>query len=368
VADGSDPLRAEVVGSLLRPRHLVDARRAVQQQTISAAEFKEIEDRAVDQAIALQEGAGLRALTDGEMRRRIFTGPLTESVEGLENVPGVKRIWYTDDGPIEEDLPLVVTGTLRLGRSSVTEEFSYARARARRRLKVTLPSPLMMLMRWSPQHSTAAYSDVFAMAADAADIIRTEVRELARLGCTYVQIDAPEIATLVQHETREWYEDQGISVARILTEGLDLINSVTDVPGVAFGIHLCRGNRNGRWMAAGGYDAVAEALFRRCSGFDRFLLEYDDERSGSFEPLAAAPAGKTVVLGLVSTKRARVEPVGEIVERIREAAAYLPLDRLAVSTQCGFASVVDTHPVLTEDVQAAKLELVVRAAEQVWKD
>jgi 5-methyltetrahydropteroyltriglutamate--homocysteine methyltransferase len=368
VANGSDSLRAEIVGSLLRPRHLVGARRAVQEGTISASAFKEIEDRAVDHAIALQEGSGLGVLTDGEMRRGIFTGPLTESVEGLEHVPGVKRVWYTDAGPIEEDLPLVVTGALRLRRSSVTEEFSYARARARRRLKVTLPSPLMMLLRWSPRHSTAAYDDVFAMAAAAADIIRTEVQELVRLGCTYVQIDAPEIATLVQQETREWYERQGISVERILTEGLDLINSVAGAPGVTFGIHLCRGNRNGRWMAAGGYDAVAEALFRRCSGFDRFLLEYDDERSGTFEPLAATPAGKTVVLGLVSTKTAAVEPVGEIVERIQEAAAFVPLEQLAVSTQCGFASMVEAHPDLTEDVQAAKLDLVVRAAGQVWKD
>ena len=365
--NGSDSIRGEIVGSLLRPRHLVGARRGVQQGTISASAFKEIEDRAVDQALALQEGIGLGVLTDGELRRGIFTGPLTESVEGLEHVPGVKRVWYTDAGPIEEDLPLVVTGALRLRRSSVTEEFSYARARARRRLKVTLPSPLMMLLRWSPRHSTAAYTDVFAMAADAADIIRTEVQELVRLGCTYVQIDAPEIATLVQQETREWYERQGISVERILTEGLDLINSVAGAPGVTFGIHLCRGNRNGRWMAAGGYDAVAEALFRRCSGFDRFLLEYDDERSGTFEPLSATPAGKTVVLGLVSTKTAVVEPVGEIVERIQEAAAYVPLEQLAVSTQCGFASMVEAHPELTEDVQAAKLGLVVQAAEQVWQ-
>jgi 5-methyltetrahydropteroyltriglutamate--homocysteine methyltransferase len=368
VPNGSERIRAEVVGSLLRPRHLIGARRAVAEGTISGAAFKKIEDRAVDQAIALQEGIGLGVLTDGEMRRGIFTGPLTESVDGLEYVPGVKRVWYTDDGPIEEDLPLVVTGALRLRRSSVTEEFAYARARARSRLKVTLPSPLMMLLRWSPQHSTAAYADVFAMAAAAADIIRTEVQELARLGCTDVQIDAPEIATLVQHETRDWYERQGVSVARILTEGLDLIDSVTTVPGVTFGIHLCRGNRNGRWMAAGGYDAVADAMFRRCSGFDRFLLEYDDERSGSFEPLAATPAGKTVVLGLVSTKTAVVEPVGEIVERIREAAAYVPLEQLAVSTQCGFASMVEAHPELTEDVQATKLELVVQAADQVWKD
>lgn len=363
----STPVRAEVVGSLLRPRHLVTARRARRDGTLGAAEFKRIEDSAVDRAIALQEGSGLDVVTDGELRRGIFTGPLTENVDGLEYVPGVTRTWYTEDGPVEEELPVVVTSPLRLRRSAATEEFAYARARARRPLKTTLPSPLMMFLRWSPEHSTAAYRDAFAMAADAAAIIREEVRELAALGCTYVQIDAPEIALLVQRETREWYERQGISTDRILTEGLDLLNSVTGVPGVTFGVHLCRGNRNGRWMAAGGYDHVVAALFRRCAGFDRFLLEYDDERSGTFEPLAATPADRTVVLGLVSTKTARVEPVEEIVGRLREATAHVPAGQLALSTQCGFASMVEAHPDLTEDVQAAKLDLVAEAAAAFWR-
>ncbi|MBW0105606.1 cobalamin-independent methionine synthase II family protein [Pseudonocardia sp. KRD291] len=362
------PVRAEVVGSLLRPAHLVRARAARRDGLLGAAAFKQVEDRAVDQAIALQEGSGLGVVTDGELRRGIFTGPVTENVDGLEYVPGVTRTWYTAQGPVQEELPLVVTGTLRFRRSVATEEFAYARARARATVKVTLPSPLMMFLRWSPEHSTAAYPDAFAMAADAAAIVREEVRELAALGCRYVQIDAPEIATLVQQETRDWYEGQGISTDRILTEGLDLLNSVTDVEGVTFGVHLCRGNRNGRWMAAGGYDHVAEALFRRCSGFHRFLLEYDDERSGDFTPLAATPPDRTVVLGLVSTKTSRVETVDEIVSRVREAAEHVDTDRLALSTQCGFASMVEAHPDLTEDVQAAKLALVTDAAAAVWAD
>jgi 5-methyltetrahydropteroyltriglutamate--homocysteine methyltransferase len=364
----SSPIRAEVVGSLLRPRHLVRARAAHREGALAAPEFKRLEDRAVDQVIALQEGTGLDVITDGELRRGIFTGPLTENVDGLEYVPGVTRTWYTAQGPVEEELPVVVTGALRFRRSVATEEFAYARARARRPVKITLPSPLMMFLRWSPQHSTDAYTDAFAMAADAATIVRDEARELAALGCTYVQIDAPEIATLVQQETRDWYERQGISIERILTEGLDLLDSVTDVPGVTFGVHLCRGNRNGRWMAAGGYDYVAEALFRRCSGFDRFLLEYDDERSGTFEPLAAAPADKTVVLGLVSTKTARVESVDEVVGRLHEATAHIAAEQLALSTQCGFASMVESHPDLTEDVQAAKLELITETTAAFWKD
>lgn len=362
------PIRAEVIGSLLRPAFLRRAREDYREGRIEAAEYKGVEDRAVDAAIALQEGSGIQAITDGEFRRTIFTGPLDENVTGLAHVPGVTRTWYADDGPIEEELPLVVTGKLTLNRPALMEEYAYARARARSLLKVTVPSPLMLFLRWSPEHAPDVYPDAFAMAVDAADIIRGEIRELARLGCRYVQVDAPEIATLVQRETREWYERQGISIQRMLTEGMDLINSVTGVPGVTYGIHLCRGNRNGRWMAAGGYDYVAEALFRRASGFQRFLLEYDDHRSGSFEPLRAAGADATVVLGLVSTKSARVESTEEIVERVREAAGQLPLDQLAVSTQCGFASKVEAHPDLTEQVQAEKLRVVTDAAAAVWKD
>lgn len=358
--------RAEVVGSLVRPSHLVAARTACAAGRLDAAAFKDVEDRAVDQVVALQEGVGLDVLTDGELRRDIFTSPLTRDVDGLEYVPGVTRTWYTADGPVEEELPLVVTGALRARRSATIEEFVYARARTRQPVKVTLPSPLMMFLRWSPQRSTSAYSDPFDMAADAADIVRREVRELAELGCTSIQIDAPEIATLVQQETRDWYERQGISVGRILTEGLDLLDSVTDVPGVSFGVHLCRGNRNGRWMAAGGYDDVAGALFERCRGYSRFLLEYDDERSGSFEPLKATPADKVVVLGLVSTKSARVESTDEIVARVQEATRFIDVDQLAVSTQCGFASMVDAHPDMNEHVQNAKLKLVSDVATSVW--
>lgn len=364
----SQPIRAEVVGSLLRPPPLVRARQARAAGQLSATAFKAIEDRAVDVAIAAQEAAGMDVITDGELRRGIFTGPLTENVDGLQYVPGVTRTWYTPDGPVEEELPVVVTERLRLRRSAVTEEFTYARARARTPLKVTLPSPLMMLLRWSPNHSTSAYRDAFDMVADAAAIIREEVRELAALGCTYIHIDAPEIATLVQRETREWYERQSISIDRILTEGLDLVNSVTGVPGVEFGIHLCRGNRNGRWMAAGGYDFVSAALFTRCGGFDRFLLEYDDDRSGTFEPLSHTPSGKVVVLGLVSTKTAIVESEDLILERLREAAKYVAPDQLALSTQCGFASMVESHPDLTADIQTAKLDLVRSAASAFWND
>ncbi|MQA96350.1 MAG: methionine synthase [Streptosporangiales bacterium] len=355
-------IRAEVVGSLVRPGYLAEARQDRRDGALSTARFKQVEDRAVQQAIALQEGVGLDVVTDGEFRRGIFTGPLEEAVDGLEYVPGVLRTWYCEDGPVEEEIPQVVTGKLGHRRSVVLEEFAYARAIARLPLKVTVPSPLMMFLRWSPEHSTGAYSDAFAMAADAAAIVRRQIQDLADLGCTYVQVDAPELATLVQPETREWYESQGISTYAMLTEGIDLLSEVTTVPGITYAIHLCRGNRAGRWMASGGYDFIAEALFQRATGFDRYLLEYDDPRSGSFEPLRQVPEEATVVLGLVSTKRPELESVDALAGRVDAAAAHLPKDRLAISTQCGFASAAGGNPGITWEVQEAKLRLVTETA------
>ena len=188
----------------------------------------------------------------------------------------------------------------------VTEEYSYARARARMPLKVTVPSPLVLYGFWSPRHSTGAYKDAFAMFADAAEVGRSEIQELVALGCEYIQVDAPELATLVDPRVRDWAEGLGFGAERMLTEGIDLINSmVQGISGVRLGIHLCRGNNAGMWMASGGYEFIANALFERATAFDAFFLEYDDPRSGSFEPLAGAPEDKQVVLGLVSTKNPR---------------------------------------------------------------
>jgi 5-methyltetrahydropteroyltriglutamate--homocysteine methyltransferase len=247
----------------------------------------------------------------------------------------------------------------------VAEEYAYARARARVPVKVTLPSPLALCLRWSPSASTAAYRDAFEMVADAVEIVRGNIRELAEQGCTNVQIDAPELATLVQAETRDWYAERGMPAERMLTEGIDLINAVADVPGVTYRIHLCRGNGMGKWMAEGGYDYIAQALFERATAFDAYLLEYDDERSGGFEPLQHVPDDKVVVLGLVSSKHPELELPDEVAARIEEAARYVPLERLALSTQCGFASGAPGNPI-SADVEEAKLRLVVEVAERVW--
>ncbi len=359
--------RAEVVGSMLRPAYLKEARAAFETGQMSVPQFKRIEDRAVDQVIAAQEGSGVEVVTDGEMRRFLFMGPITETVAGIELVEhGTSMPWASPEGELEWESPAAVTSKLEKKRSLVCEEYSYARARARLPLKVTVPSPLVLYGFWNTTYSTAAYVDPFAMFADAAAVGRSEIEELVALGCEYIQVDAPELATLVDPRVRDWAEAQGMPADRMLTEGIDLINGmVAGLSGVRLAIHLCRGNNAGMWMASGGYDYIASALFDRATAFDAFLLEYDDPRSGSFEPLAKAPQDKQVVLGLVTTKSPREVTAAEIVERIDEAARSFPRDQLGVSTQCGFASIAAGNPI-TEDDEERKLRLVAEAAGAVW--
>jgi 5-methyltetrahydropteroyltriglutamate--homocysteine methyltransferase len=357
---------ADVIGSLLRPRYLSEARGALVAGTLSAEEFKRIEDRAVDQAIAMQEGCGLDVVTDGELRRFSFFDQLMGDVEGFIERPGVAIEFYGPDGGWTWQSPVSVTGKLRSKRQITIEEFSYARGRARVPVKVTLISPLFVYTGWSPEVSTAAYKDAYELFADAAEIVKDEIRALAALGCTYIQIDAPDLGTLVDPENRGVREAVGMPTERTLTEGIEIINSVADVPGVTFGLHLCRGNNQSMWIASGGYDFIAEAVFGGLTNFDTFLLEYDDERSGGFEPLAKVPDDKTVVLGLITNKTGELESVPDLVARIGEAAKYIDLERLGISTQCGFAPVSVGPNHLTEEDQERKLELVGQVAHEVW--
>jgi 5-methyltetrahydropteroyltriglutamate--homocysteine methyltransferase len=358
---------AEVVGSLLRPRYLSEARAALEAGRLAPHAFKQIEDRAVDQAIALQEGCGLDVISDGELRRFSFLDHLLAEVDGVVERPGAGVTFHGAGGESWDwHAPITVTGRLRARRMLTIEEFSYARARARVPVKVTLPSPLVLYSAWSPELSTPAYKDAYEMFADAATIIRDEVHTLAGLGCTYVQIDSPDLGTLVDPENRMLRESLGMPTERTLTEGVDILNSVADVPGVTFGLHLCKGNYQSKWIAAGGYDETAEAIFGRMNNIDVFLLEYDDERSGTFEPLAKMPDDKVVALGLISSKSSRAEPVEEIAARVGEAARYVDLERLALSTQCGFASVSIGANLIGEDTQQRKLELVGEAARHIW--
>jgi len=359
--------RAETVGSMLRPDWLKQAREERAAGTLGPVEFKRMEDRAVDDALAVQEGSGLEVVTDGEMRRGHFTGALSEAITGLGDAPAEKLDWHgeTADDELEFRHVKAVTGKLGRARSLAQEEYVYLRATATKPVKITLSSPLMMQTFWSNTHSRAAYDDPFEMFADAAAILREEVRDLVALGCDYIQVDAPEIALMVDDEVRESFRGRGIDPERMLTDGLDIINSVAHEPGPRYALHLCRGNRDGHWMASGGYEAISRAVFERATAFDAYFLEYDDERSGGFEPLGDVPDDKAVVLGLVSTKRAELEDPGELLTRIDEAARHFPREQLALSPQCGFASTIGGNPVPAA-TQGEKFRLVADVAAKAW--
>ncbi len=364
--------RAEVIGSLLRPAYLKEARKAREAGSLTAREFKRVEDRAVDEAVALQERSGVDVVTDGEMRRTHFIAPLTDVISGVKSIPAFTRVWKRphEQGEKAErteiQVQYAVVERIRRQRSLTNEEFTYARSRATKPLKVTLPSPLMMTLRWSPEFSRDAYPDPFDLFADAAVIIRQEAQELAALGCEYIQIDAPELGMLCDAERRRQdFADRGMDPDRLLTEGIDLINSVADVPGVHFGLHLCRGNNRGYYVGEGGYESIAKQVFKRAGNFDRWLLEYDDWRSGSFEPLREVPTDRGVVLGLISTKRIELEPRDALLKRIEEAGRYFPREQLALSTQCGFGTVWEGNPI-PDEIQESKLSLVAEIAHRAW--
>jgi 5-methyltetrahydropteroyltriglutamate--homocysteine methyltransferase len=363
----ADTYHADVIGSLLRPRYLSAARDAYAAGQLTPAAFKRIEDRAVDQAIAMQEGIGLDVITDGEFRRFSFLDQLVGELDGVIAADGAPVHFHNDTNPgFDWHAPFTVVGKIVQKRKLTLEEFAYSRARATRPVKITLPSPVVMYSMWSPELSTAAYKDAFEMFADAAAIVRAEAQALADMGCTYIQIDAPDVGTLVDPVNRELREHLGMPTERTLTEGMDIINSVGEVPGVTFALHVCKGNYLSQWIGAGSYDLTAKAFFQRLTNFDRFLLEYEDDRSGSFEPLAHVPDDKAVVLGLVSSKTTELEDPAALTARVHEAAKYTGLERLAISTQCGFSSVLIGANLTNEDVAERKLELVAQVAHSIW--
>jgi 5-methyltetrahydropteroyltriglutamate--homocysteine methyltransferase len=356
-------MRSDVVGSLLRPSYLLEAREALGAR-LRPSEFKRVEDRAVDEAVGLQETAGLDVVTDGELRRYAFFGHLIEAMEGFDKLGGW-AIPFRDEhgGELVFKRPVVVE-KLRWRRSMCAEEFVYLRARTTRLAKVALISTQQAAAYYDPQRSRSAYPSRDAYLADVVDVTRREVEELVRLGCTYIQIDAPQYAALLDPGLREGYRQRGSDPDQLIDACIEMDNAVIGRhPGVTFGLHICRGNNQSMFYASGGYEPIAR-VFRR-SRFQRFLLEYDDERSGGFEPLRAMPDDRVVVLGLVTTKKARLESVPELRQRIDEAAKFVPLERLALSPQCGFASTMEGNRI-APDEQRAKLERVAETARQVW--
>ena len=356
--------RAEVVGSLLRPPDLVGARKRFESGEMTQAEFKAVEDAAVRDAIKLQEDAGIDVVTDGEQRRFAFYGHLIDAFEGFDREGGWAIPFRNEKG---EQLILkrpVVVSRLQWKRSMCSEEWTFLRSVAGRPGKVTMLSAQQAAAYYDPEKSKSAYASRDGYLADIVDLSRREVDELIRLGCTYIQIDAPQYGALLDPTIREGYRQRGSDPEELIDRCIELDNAIIQGhPGVTFGLHVCRGNNQSKFYAEGDYEPISR-IFEKTL-FNRFLLEYDDDRSGGFAPLAHLPEDRIAVLGLVTTKKANLETETELKTRIEEATRYVPLERLALSPQCGFASTLEGNRI-SHEVQKQKLELVGRVADSVW--
>ena len=356
--------QTDVIGSLLRPAYLKEARKKRESGELTHVEFKKIEDRAVNEAIDTQLKAGLDVITDGEMRRYAFYGHLVDAVEGYDKFGGWAIPFHDDQGNEVVIKRPVVVSKLRRVRPLCEEEFVYLRAKTEHPAKVTIISAQQAAAYFDAEKSKGAYATIDAYLADLVDILKTEVEELIRLGCTYIQIDSPQYTGLLDPDIREGYRKRGNDPDRLLDRCIELDNAVIgNHPGVTFGLHMCRGNNQSKYYASGDYEPIA-SVFERTK-FNNFLLEYDDDRSGGFEPLKHVPDDRTVVLGLITSKKPKLESKDELKQRIEEASKYVPMDRLALSTQCGFASTEEGN-LLTAAEQDAKLKLVVETAKEVW--
>src|SRR5579862_1046671 len=374
-------IRTDVVGSLLRPAALKQARTAFDAGLIGPSELAAVEDEAVLAAVAMQEAAGLEVVSDGELRRLNFQDSFGASVAGYDAEVSTLKVYerrVEGSAPLQRwEIPkLQQAGTavshrrpakarLTLAHNVPLTEYRFVGAAARKPAKVSLIGPDRISQRFDYQASAAVYRDMDDFLADVVAIERAIIASLAQAGCRYVQIDAPGFTAYVDEPSLAQMRGRGEDPMQNFVRSLKAEGAViAGFPGVTFGIHLCRGNQRSMWHREGTYDAIAERLFNELP-HHRFLLEYDTPRAGSFAPLRFVPKGRVVVLGLVSTKVAELESVDALRLRIDEASKFLPLDQLAISPQCGFASDVVGN-LLSADDQKRKLEVVVETARQVW--
>ena len=373
-------LRIDVVGSLLRPARLKEAYGRRDQAQISEDDLRRIEDDAIREAVQLQESIGLDVVTDGEFRRLNFQDSFAASVSGFaarqvdlsfmeslsrEGKPLQRWDPYhvADGAAILQRRP--VSQKLRLVRNLPLDEYRFVSGVSAKPVKVSLVGPDRIAQRFDYQNSKSIYWSTEDFVADVVRIEREMVRGLVDAGCRYVQIDAPSYTAYVDAPSLQEMRDRGEDPVKNLARSIKADNEVLRLfDNVTFGIHLCRGNQRSMWHREGSYDEIAEKLFNELQ-HDRLLLEYDSPRAGTFEPLRFVPKGKVVVLGLVSTKVPELEKVDDLKRRIDEASKFIPLDQLAISPQCGFASDVVGNLISADD-QKRKLEVVVETARQVW--
>lgn len=347
---------ADNVGSFLRPAYLLEARH----QNLPPEQLRPIEDRAIVEVLGLQEDVGLSVVTDGEFRRKLFFSTVVEVADGFDP-EGYERFHRDRTGNIERFG--VPTPVERLTRKAwlVDTEFRFVEQHATLPIKVTMPSPSMFLNYWTAGRSDLAYPSKEAFLDDLIAIMNQDAKALAAAGVAYLQIDAPQYTYVGDPAIRPDVKDPAAELRRLLANDRRVLEGVS---GVVTGLHLCRGNYKSKFTGSMPYAGWAEVVFEEAP-FDRLLLEYDDERAGGFEPLRHLRSDMTAVLGLVTTKSPRLETRDELARRIEAASRYVPIERLALSTQCGFAS-VDEGNEISFDAQKAKLELVVETAEQIW--
>jgi 5-methyltetrahydropteroyltriglutamate--homocysteine methyltransferase len=367
------PFRAEHIGSFIRPPELLAARAAHEAGRISAAELRAAEDAAIRGFVELQQRLGFRMATDGEFRRSTYTANFTTS--GLTGVSAEhigEGDWsYTDaSGHKERGRVPAVTARIRWNESRNADEFAFLAGETAAAPKLTLPGPCYIHFRAGRARiSRDVYPDLEDFWADLVGAYGVELDKLAAAGCRYLQLDETSLAKLGDPKIREALAARGDDWRALLDRYVAVINAiVARAPKeMRIGMHLCRGNRMGHWQAAGGYDLVAEKVFRDIA-IDFFFLEYDSERAGTFEPLKNLPAHKSVVLGLVSTKGAELEPEDALVARIEDCARYVGLDRLGISPQCGFSSSDKSNKIMTIARAEEKLARVAAVAQRVWGD
>ena len=372
------PFRADIVGSFLRPAAIKQARdKFLGPQTPDQhvgphnnADLRAVEDRCIRDVIALQERAGLKVATDGEFRRRSWSMEQIMSWDGFAaNRTGATDVmWRSAKGPTQPSTQLSLTGKIGWRRSATVRAFEFLKANTKATPKVTMPAPSMMhvMLGGDKRIAASVYGDVDAFWTDLVDAYRKDIAALVAAGARYIQLDDTSFAMLCDPALRKTFASWGKPADALLQEYARRVNEVVAgfPAAVTFTLHQCRGNREGQWMAEGGYDPVADVMFNAVN-VRGFFLEYDTARAGGFEPLRMLPKGKTVVLGLVSSKTPTMESADALKRRIEEAAKYAPLDQLALSPQCGFASSIGGNP-LTEADQEAKLRRIVEVAYAVW--
>lgn len=363
------PFRADHVGSLLRPQKLLDARFSLYKGEIEPAELRAIEDEAIAAEVKKMESLGMKSITDGEFRRAFFHLDFLEQLEGVTVTGAIAASSDAKEKVGFTPPTLSVTGKLRHVKNIQVDDFNYLKSQVTQTPKVSIPSPTMVHFRGGRKAiDIESYPDMDEFFEDLAQCYRDEIAALYDAGCRYIQLDDTNLAYLCDPKMRAGAVERGDDPDELPRTYAALINSVINgrPEDLTVGIHLCRGNFRSTWFAEGGYEPVAEVLFNELN-VDAYFLEYDDERSGDFAPLRFVPDNKVVVLGIVSSKVPQLESKAELTARINEAAKYMPLDNMALSPQCGFSSTVHGNDI-TEDVQWAKLSLVLDVARDVWGD